>query len=323
MPDGKWAALTFTGELLEVGPSGILIQAQSLDLAGINLRQNVVLRLSPSGRLAAIAEDLGRRGCVFDLASETMIMPLLRDGYHTEFSPFPLAFTNFHGQELLVHGTAWNRLEVSNPLTGDCLTLREPNQYTAEVRPEHYLDYFHSSLLLSPDGRWIAEDGWMWHPLGIVRTWSLEAWVGGNVWESEDGPTVRELAQRAYFWNGPLCWMDNRRLAVWGFGDDELDLQPGIRIFDVVSGKEVASFPGPSVEPRDFRAKRVRDRGWIAFDKHLFAVSPGRGLEVWKVETQECLHQDRELGALAYHPQTKEFLSFSSGGANLSVLAEN
>ena len=81
--------------------------------------------------------------------------------------------------------------------------------------PEHDLDYFHATLLPSPDGKWIADNGWAWQPVGIVRAWSIERWLNENVWESEDGPTAKNLCGQDN-WDQPMCWINNRTLAAWG-----------------------------------------------------------------------------------------------------------
>ena len=72
-------------------------------------------------------------------------------------------------------------------------------------RPEHYLDYFHGTLAVSPDQQWIVDDGWVWAPAGIPRTWNFRRWIEENPWESEDGPSVRWLCQRWGVGGLPHC----------------------------------------------------------------------------------------------------------------------
>ncbi len=98
----------------------------------------------------------------------------------------------------------------------------------AGQRPPQHLDYFHGALAVSPSGAWIADDGWVWHPYGIVRTWSAEAWLEGNAWESEDGSSVRLLCQRAYYWDKPVCWVGDTALAVTGIGSDDDHIISGV-----------------------------------------------------------------------------------------------
>jgi hypothetical protein len=94
-----------------------------------------------------------------------------------------------------IHRTSWNRLDLSDPATGAPLSDRGPTSYRqGEPRPDYYLDYFHGRLHVSPGAKHIADDGWVWHPVGLVTVWDLEAWLG-SAWESEDGPTKRRSAR--------------------------------------------------------------------------------------------------------------------------------
>ncbi|MGW9211017.1 hypothetical protein ACWGR4_29035 [Embleya sp. NPDC055664] len=121
-----------------------------------------------------------------------------------------------------MHATAWNRLDCSDPSTGANLTHRaSPSPQREMPVDEHYLDYFFCGLSVSPTGRRIVSDGWMWSPCGVLATWDLQAWLTDNPYESEDGPSRRELAPRLGPQDAPRVWPDDRRLAIWGFGVDE------------------------------------------------------------------------------------------------------
>ena len=251
--------------------------------------------------MAAVVNPLGSRGVVVDLTSGAVTMRMERGSYHTEQSRFPVSFINLNGQLLLVHATAWNRLDVSDPRTGKLLTERGPTSYrTGETQPARYLDYFHAGILPSPKGKWIADNGWIWHPVGAVRTWSVQKWVDGNVWESEDGPSLRTLCWRDYFWGKPLCWLDDLTLAVWGYGDDDEFVIPAVRIFDVASGKQSRWFAGPV--------------GEMVVDAYLFAFSEEQGTTVWNEKTGERLHTEPGLKPTCYHPGAKAFISLLPDG---------
>jgi len=117
-----------------------------------------------------------------------------------ETVPFSFGFASWQGRVVVIHRTAWNRLDVSDASTGQFLSERGPTGYQAgEQRPQHYLDYFHGALYLSPKGTRILDDGWVWHPVGIPAVWSVEQWLSGKVWESEDGETRREVCARTYY----------------------------------------------------------------------------------------------------------------------------
>ena len=163
----------------------------------------------------------------------------------------------------------------------------------------------------------VADDGWVWHPVGVVRTWNVRRWLDENVWESEDGTTVQDLADRAYFWGGPLCWVDDDTLAVWGYGDDDDNLIPAVRLFDTLTGEELGWFPGPEVIAdgnREWGDKIADFGGRLFFDKHLFAVSEKFGVSVWDHRKGTRLHTDPSFVPIAYHPTTREFLTLLPDG---------
>jgi hypothetical protein len=133
-----------------------------------------------------------------------------------------------------------------------------------------YLDYFHGRLAVSPESRLLLDDGWCWHPVGIPRILSLDAWLG-NAWESEDGASCRELIGKES-WNGGLAWIDSHRFAIAGL--DEFEKVPGVRIFDMNNIAKDRNYftsstglPGPTGE-------------LFSDGESLFSTGPG-GLSRW------------------------------------------
>ena len=224
--------------------------------------------LSPSGRYAALVNDYGRYGAVFDLECARQTMSLDRGEYHPETQPFPLAFFAHEGRDLVVHATAWNRLEISDPQSGELLTPRDAMNH--EEKNPHYLDYFHGALHVAPGGEWIVDDGWVWAPVGVVCVWNLKNWLQTNVYESEDGDSKRQLVDCGYYWTRPMCWLDDYRVAIEGIGDDDELLIRGATVFDARGGATVARFAGPSGE------------FWSAGTR-LFSLEDD-GLHLWDVE---------------------------------------
>jgi len=272
-----------------------------LPASSINFKQPLLLRLSSDAQYAAIANTHGQHGIVIDLATEKATMHLQRDNYYIQHSDFPLTFFEQDDRTFLVHGTLWNRLDISDPQTGRLLTERTIQPYEKGKLPEHHLDYFHCGLTVSPDQEWIVNNGWIWMPIGILTTWNVKRWLNENLWESEDGPSKRQIGHRWYYWDGPLCWVDNRTLAVWGYGEDDIWLLPAAAIFDVVSGKELRWFAGP--------------QGNFFFDDYLFSCSDEHGTAVWDIKTGERLLYDRNICPTHYHHGAKQFLRVLSDRA--------
>jgi len=236
------------------------------------------LHVSHDGDFAAIVNNYGRFGTVVDLRSGCLTMALDDGDYHAWTVPFSLAFAELDSRTVLVHRSAWNRLDISDPTDGTLLTGRGPTSYRkGEEEPLNYLDYFHGALYLSPDGLSILDDGWVWHPVGMPVTWSLSAWLSTNPWESESGASLRHVLSRGYYWDHGFCWIDNHRIAVEGIGEDDDEIIPGVRIFDLSQidnsnprfphARETAAFAGPT--------------GRLFADGDRLFSSDAEGLAVW------------------------------------------
>lgn len=304
-----WIALTASGHLVEVNLSAGTTQSlMQLMHSNVDLEQMVSLHLSPDGQFAAVVNTKGQHGSVLDLKARQVTMQLERDTYHIEHSRFPAAFFTDENRLLLIHGTAWNRLDISDPYTGALITARtwDPVPGKPAYEQEHYLDYFHCSLSVSPDQQWIADNGWFWSPIGIVMAWNLQRWVRDNVWESEDGSTRKQLCDRWYYWDGPLCWIDGHTLAIWGYGEDDEWLIPAVRIFDVRSGAELRWFAGP-------------EKGTLIFDEYLFSLSEQHGFSGWDIATGERVLSDPDFRPTSYHRGAKQFLQLDAPNGEVIV----
>lgn len=269
------------------------------DSRGILARRDqalAALHLSACGRVAAVVQPFGRYGLIIELATGRPTLNLDRGDYHEDVSQFPIAFTQQQDRLLVIQGTEWNRLDISDALSGEVLTSRMHAPTPKDKsHPEHYHDYFHCGLTVSPSGEFIADNGWAWSPFGVLLTWSLHRWLRENVWESEDGTSLRRPCQRAYYWDGPLCWLNDTQIAVFGYGEDDEWLIPAACIYDAPSGKLVRWFPGP-------QGRFVYDDGL------LFSSHPEKGTTVWDVVTGEQIAHD-PCCFQRYHPRAKVFVT--------------
>lgn len=292
-------ALTPDRRLICLGGGSARVAASLPDDAPVS--DDMVLLTSGDGRQAALAPRHGQHGLVVDLDTGEVLLALDRGDYHVEHCDFPLAFVTRAGRPVLVHATAWNRLDVTDPRSGECLTQREHEPVDDDEPPAHALDYFHCGLAVSPDGRWIAEDGWVWHPFGITTWWSLERWLTENPWESEDGPTQNSTEGRAYVWDEGLCFLDATTLVSWGYGHDDEWLTPAVRLVDVEGGRPERWVFGV---PRGALYADVERR-------HLIAVSSG--VSVWDLDTGERLLDAPGQGARTYHPDAHALIDLVEG----------
>jgi hypothetical protein len=319
----QWLAVNDRGELLLIETATKVVRCLGvLAESGFDPSKTVTLVPSPAGDLVAIAATRGSQGAVVDTRTSKVTMRLDRGDYRVNHSHFSVAFFEIAGRLLLVHATDWNRLDVSDPFTGELLTERQPTSYRqGEERPHHYLDYFHGSLCISPDGEWIADFGWVWHPDGAVRMWSLKRWLESNVWEAEDGLSS-QLFGGFDFWDAPMCWVGKRCLAIWGIPDGDGDHTiPGVWLVDVEKETELPHLIGPlACRPSSARLKETWESGSdspsgkILFDAFLFSFGKNSDFEVWDVLTRERIFKEENFLPLGYHPVAKTFLTQNQDG---------
>ena len=289
----RWIGVTQDATLhdvdLDAGTTRVIVNA-GLDIA------RPMLRLSRDGKLAAVVDRTGVRGAVIDLEAKATLLTLSRDGYRNEHCVFPIAFFEHEARTLIVHSPAWNRVDIVDPRTGTVISERP-------IERERAIDYFHCGLTVSRDQRYLADNGWVWGPMGLVTTWSLDAWLA-NPWESDHGPSHKRLCGRDYYWDGPAVWLDGSQIAVYGYGRDDEWLIAGVRIFDAATGAELRWFPGP--------------QGDLVFDRELFAIDAVQGTSVWNVERGTRLFTEPTMQKARYHPSAKTFVSLADG--TVSVL---
>lgn len=315
--EGEWIALFKSGEVVAINPRrGDSSRVCLLENLSFEMNENAKFVLSPSCDYIAVFESFGQKVCVIDFRTGAVSLSTDRGDYCARSCHTSVAFFEIDGRCLVVASTAWNRLDVFDASDGRLLTERSLPE---DHRDKRYRDYFDGKLYVSPNGDWIVDDGWEWHPMGIIRSWSLRAWVHENAWESDDGPSVQHLPWRDHFWNGPVCWIDDSRIAVWGWGNDIDCIIPAIVIIDVKSGDRLRWFAGPETRPSGEAPFKITAPS-LFFDRYLFSVSDERGTGVWDVDTGERLHMDPDFAPTHYHPGSREFLLVSANSIRLSRL---
>lgn len=315
----KWFVLLASGDICRVD-----FRRQSIDTlyrlsdTGFEINDDTALIVSAKNDFAAIFQASAELACVFDLPTGNIVKRIDRTDHYVEECYFPLAFTELCGRTLLIFGCSTHRLDVCDPLTNELLTARDPTTYTAAgLKPPGQLDYY-SQIVVSPHGNWIVQNGWGWHPVGIVRSWNLPDWVDRNPWESEDGKSLRELVCHDGFWDGPVCWIDDVTVAVWGLGHERWII-PAVHIFDVRNGREINWFAGPHPRYPELQESKKCAPG-LFFDQYLFAAHDETGISVWDHVTGQRLLVDPSIAPIHYHPNSKEFLSKQDGRFVLSYL---
>lgn len=284
LPDG-WLAWTAEG-LVEITHHGERRSHGEIELppeepSDWEENRKPGLHTSPDGRFAAVVIEYGARGAVVDLSSDEVTLWLDRHDYNARTTPFPIAFARRGEDILVVAATEWNRLDVFEAATGRLLTDRN-----VEYRTPNYLDYFHGALALSPSGRWLYDDGWVWAPFGVRMVIDLEAWLAGDVYASEHAADVGSRDE----WDHPMVWLDDETIAVQRLGHDWRNMLDGVQIIDVPSGRTLQTFAGPAGPM------------W-AFERLLY-VSAADGLEIWSPAEEARIGFVEGFRPVAQNPRT-------------------
>jgi len=244
------------------------------------------LSVNTSGRFAALVDAHG--GIVWDLESGEIFLRPERADYQSKQTKCPIAFVRRGERDFVAHASAWNALELFD--------LKTRQACTTQPAESDELNYFFGALHVSPGGTSMASTGWVWAPVGLVACWDLLVW--------EETPITRQqcrfLAQRAYSWDNPCVWLDETRLAIWGFGNDDLNLVDAICIYDTKTGNLQKIVPGvPS--------------GRLTFDGRLLhCTSTSDGVSVWNLESGARVAHHAALSAI-HDSGANRVLTFEDG----------
>ncbi|HEX6044661.1 MAG TPA: hypothetical protein VFZ22_09255 [Pyrinomonadaceae bacterium] len=301
-----------SGEVVQVALSNVPAEPDARIFHDFPLTRR--LHASNSGEFVAVVNDYGRYGQIIDLRTGNVTLSLDGGAYHPNTVPFSFAFADIRGSVVAIHRTRWNRLDLSDPATGKLLSEREQTiqQSEEQQRPEHYLDYFHGALYINANQTRILDDGWIWHPLGVPATWSLEPWFASNVWESEDGPTRRDVCARDYYWDQGMTWLGEHTVVIGGIGKQDWLIVDGARIFDLTRNGEpwardpdkyfpleVFQFPGPA--------------GKFFSDGTALFSSSEAGLSRWSVEDGARTGHLDGFRCTHHHRGTSELVELKEG----------
>ncbi|OWA34118.1 hypothetical protein B9G55_17490 [Saccharibacillus sp. O16] len=227
-------AVNDRAELLHVSLlQGTVRLLTSLHIPDFDPLKPVQIVTDHQGRYAAVSNRFGRYAVVFALPHSPVepakeLIQLERGDYYTDKSVFPLAFAQLDQQTILIHGSDWNRLELTELPSLQSLASRplpdsdEAGESSTESDGHSlpFLNYFHGRLHVSPDGSQIADTGWVWQPVGLVGAWSLREWLN-QPWASENGSSLHHFFQTED-WDLPAAWVDHEHLALWGRVDTDL-----------------------------------------------------------------------------------------------------
>jgi len=159
-----------------------------------------------------VTEQFGVSAALVNIETN-VVRELRRKDYHSNVSSYSIGFVERNGRILLICQTEWNRLDIFDAETGKNLTEREIYWLDTGKRnsdgsiltdTKNHLDYFHSLLHISPDGKHFLSNGWNWHPYGQVLLFETEEFL--RKFELSNVQTKYELTDN---WDLPCTFINN------------------------------------------------------------------------------------------------------------------
>lgn len=120
----------------------------------------------PDSAFLAIYTQGGTKALI--LQGRTLLREINRSYYCADDYDYPITLFRLpSGRPVIAHcPDEYNELQIDDLETGEPLT-RLPGRKAR--------DFFHSRLTASPDGRFLASAGWVWHPWDAVAVFDVEA----------------------------------------------------------------------------------------------------------------------------------------------------
>jgi hypothetical protein len=228
------------------------------------------------GDAAAVFETLGTKGRIMQLNGQIArpsfvplgfdeLREIDRSYYHAAAYDYPICLLTLpDGRNAIAHcPERYDTLEIEL-LDGTPLTLRKTK---AE-------DIFHGRLAASPDGRWILDNGWVWHPLAIVAVYD----VARALREPEHLSSAGIALDLGDAFDGDVeaaTFSDDRLIVAGGDGSRILS------VVDLPSGKNIGTIR--LAEPIGTRLMPWDHDHVVAVDEHprLLTLADGKVVHQW------------------------------------------
>ena len=257
-----------------------------------------------------ITQKNGLQGMVIDISNPRFQKNIERIDYHAAHCLFPIGFYKKDGQTFLIHGTEWNRLDITCLETDELLTNRISS---------NNFDYFHSSLLVSPDAKHFTSNGWVWSPYDGITVYSIENFL-----------EEFEMSYRAinfepvdgYNWDRPLCWIDNKTLGV-GYnkredGESKEDFPSEIIFVDIVENQMINRIEFDGFELSEYGAA-VGNLFFDSTENQFIGLNNKSGLLITDINGSK-IYKDNFLISHKYSKRHKLFYQIDRKQKSLEII---
>lgn len=275
------------------------------------------IKIYSYGPYCCIVDNRGTKGVVISLEDQSFRKELSRGDYQVKHCSFPIAFYSREDQTFLIHGTDWNRLDITCLETDELLTDRIV-EYESNT---NYVDYFHSLLSISPDESHFISNGWVWSPVDVITLYTIEEFL--SQYEEAFAYIDLDGESSGYLWDRPSCWIDSDTLAI-GYNKQEEFVSknfPSELHFLNIKSREV-------IRKITFDGFHVNDYGEISgslfhdqFRQQLIVLHPDKGVYISDYEGN-LLYQDKHFLADGYADRHHAFFSIKGEELIIQSLPE-
>lgn len=264
------------------------------------------MTLYSHGNYICLVEQYNTNGYVLNLSDSNYLKKLERGDYCVNVCEFPIALYSENDKTFLIHGTDWNRLDITNLETDNLLTSR----IVDDEKEINSFDYFHGTLQVSPNSKNFISNGWHWHPHGQIYNFSIESFMS----DFEFSNNTINFTNEPYNleWNRPVCWIDDNLIAI-GFNkmiekESSRKFKSELLIYDCSEDK--------LVERLDFNGFTLTNEGEVkgslyfdSINQEFIALNKKTGLLISDITGKE-IHKDSTLTSHNYSSKLKMFYHF-------------
>lgn len=273
----------------------------------------------PGSPYAAIYSSRQTKALV--LRDGEVLRELNRSYYQADEYEYPiLMFRSSSGRELLAHCPEdYCELQIEDLATGEVLTKHNARKPS---------DFFHSRLIASPDGRFLASAGWLWHPLDDVRLYSVDAALNDPRHLDDKGLGITAWAEESsavFLPDGHLV------VALYGVESDDGDAMSAevteIRIFEPNRPKEPVIV---RIQSRLGTVVPVGNQHVLALHGHprLIDLRNGDTVQSWPHiasghRTSSIFGDSAETPAMAFDPASRRYAFADDEGITVLQFSSN
>jgi len=297
-------------QLIQLDDNNTIIAA--IELPEYLTEDNLKILVSNNEKYAVIYNQYKQFAALIDLNKVIIIKQLDRKKYCIEHCSFPLAFFEENNQTYLVYAEDWNVLQILHVESLDIITERKIYDYDKETENDKYVDYFHSKLQISPNNTWIISNGWVWHPVAILKGWNLQNWKNINAYEVETNAVVDEYIG-GYSWDRPLAWISENEFIYFAHtGEEEIEglekCSAYLRVYNMQQNAFTRNIKFDGFKVNEYY-ECLSGANLFFCDDFILSSCPSKGTQaICLDEHEDIIYHNADVFIREYHSDEKIFI---------------